>query len=168
MILLDVRYDHKQIFEQCKNMDHQSISVRNIMIYLNQLHHQKMCLQNSEWLGAVPTQGKQSVAFSLRSLHEEGRSRWWCWKLCTTNLNPSSIFLGVKITVEANLKLVESWFQKFTFHHVMINLQRYSPNAKYQWDVKVHLAHSEGDPSHISATETNIKHITVQVSCLFK
>lgn len=166
MTLLDVRYHHKQIFEQCKNMDHQSTSIRDIMIYSNQLHHQKMCLQNSEWLGVVPTQEKQSAAFSLRSLNEEGR--WWCWKLCTTNWNPSSIFLGVKITVETNLKLVESLFQKFAFRNVTLNLQRYSPSAKYQWDVKIPLAHSERDPSHISAIETNIKHIIVRVSCLFK
>ena len=60
--LLNVSYSYKQIFEQRKNMDHRSTSIRDIMIYLNQLHCQKTGLQNLEWLGAVHTQEEQPAA----------------------------------------------------------------------------------------------------------
>lgn len=44
--LLDVKYSYRQIFDQCKNMDHQSTSIRDILIYLDQLLCQKICLQD--------------------------------------------------------------------------------------------------------------------------
>lgn len=44
--LFDAKYSYKQIFDQCKNMDHQSTNIRDILIYLDQLLCQKMCLQD--------------------------------------------------------------------------------------------------------------------------
>lgn len=138
--LLDVKYSYKQIFDQCKNM-----IMNGSSIYLHQRHSdllRSVALPkdvSSGWLGPVCMHEEQPIAFSLRSLNEAGRSGWWCWKLCTADLNPGRICLGVKITVEAKLKLMGSLFQKFTFHHVMLHLQRYSPRVECQWDVKIPL-----------------------------
>lgn len=106
---------------------------------------------SSGWLGPVYMHEEQPTAFSLRSLNEAGRSGWWCWKLCTADLNPSGICLGVKITVENKLKLMGSLFQKFTFHHVMLHLQKRSPRVGIPVGCKNPLAHLERDPSHTNA-----------------
>lgn len=66
------------------------------------------------------------------------------------------------------MKVMESLLQKFAFHHVMLNMQRYSPSMKHQWGVKIPLEHLERDPSSINAVYTNTKHGTAQTSCLFK
>lgn len=142
MTLLDVKYSYEQIFDQCKK--------HGSSFHQHQRHPDllgSVALPedvSSGWLGPVYIQEEQPTAFSLRSLNEAGRSGWWCWKLCTADLNPSSICLGVKITVEAKLKLMGSLFRKFTFRHVMLHLQRYSPSMEYQWGVKVPLLIQRG------------------------
>lgn len=167
MTLLDIRYSYKQVFEQYKNMDLQSTGLKDI-IYLNPFHCQKMGLQNSELLGAVHKQDEQPAAFSLRSLNEAGRSRWWCWKLCSADLNPSGIYLGEKITVEANLKLMKSLFQKIYFSSCNVKY------AKIQAKCEI-LVGCENTPSTFGEGSTlhqcnvnKINHVTGQTSGLFK
>lgn len=53
-------------------MDHESTRIRNT-VYLNQLHCQKMHLQDSEWPGPAHVQEDHPAAISLRSLNEEER-----------------------------------------------------------------------------------------------